>query len=128
MLKRLVLLLLMLSPFMFSNAWADKVESPKIFTMVTTSGYAFRIYETAMVEIVSKIRSEEVFVEIDEKNKKIQIGRYSPLVEKIISLREKAKVSNNITNNKKAWQSDNEEKIGIQFDKDRDLIMQVVFF
>jgi hypothetical protein len=128
MLKRLILLLLMLSPFVFSNAWADKVKSPEIFTMVTTSGDTFRIYETAMSEIVSKIGSEKGSVEIDAKNKKVKIVGYSPLVEKIISLREEAKVSNNTSNNKKGWQPDNEGKISIQFDKDRDLIMQVAIF
>ena len=61
MLKRIVLFLLMLSPFMFSNAWADEMKEPFIVTINRN----VRVYSHVATDIANKARleSDEIFVD-----------------------------------------------------------------
>lgn len=78
--KRIALLLLMLSPFIFSNAWADKMEKPRIF--IINGIYEF--YENAADAIVKRVQRNGVEVKKDDN--RITMPNDNKVLEDVINL------------------------------------------
>ncbi|MDR2645379.1 MAG: hypothetical protein LBB44_05330 [Endomicrobium sp.] len=129
MLKRLVLLLLMLSPFMFSNAWADKIEEPAI---VTINMY-LRVYCHVAEQIAEK-------GSLGKNISNLEIPKDNSLLKKVINFYEIAKEQvksydkasgdkpiqigdkkvSFTTGGRMVWVEDDE--IAIKFDKEKKLV------
>lgn len=124
MLKRLVLFLLLLSPFMFSSVWAERMKEPPI---VIVNGNV-RVYSHVATQITGETRLESDEISIDNSvMKKVtkfyeiaqeQAKSYDEsLVDKIIQLND-AKVL--FKRRGMIWVSDDE--IEIKFYKKRNVI------
>jgi hypothetical protein len=125
--KKIVLLLLMVSPFIFSNAWAeDKMKEPPI---VTINGN-MRAYSNVAARIADKTKLESLEIDIDNPlMKKVtkfykiaqdQAKSYGEsLVNKTIQVDDGITVSFTQTN-KMIWVNDNE--IRIKFDNEKHVI------
>jgi hypothetical protein len=83
MLKRLVLFLLMLSPFMFSSAWADRVGDIKVLII----NDMFKFYEGAAESVVKEVQKNGV--EVERNGTRITIPK-NQVLEDVINLGKQA--------------------------------------
>ncbi|MDR2818207.1 MAG: hypothetical protein LBB37_02045 [Endomicrobium sp.] len=129
MLKKVVLFLLMFSPFMFSSAWADKIEEPAI---ITINAY-LRVYCHVAEQIAEK-------GSLGKNTSNLEIPKDNSVLKKVINFyeiaKEKAKFYDKVlgdkpiqmgdkkisftTGGKMVWVED--DKIAIKFDKKKDLV------
>jgi hypothetical protein len=121
-LKKVVLFLLMFSPFMFSSAWADKIEEPAI---ITINAY-LRVYCHVAEQIAEK-------GSLGKNTSNLEIPKDNSVLKKVINFYEIAKEQAKFydkalgdkkvsftTGGKMVWVED--DKIAIKFDKEKDLV------
>ena len=128
--KRIVLLLLMVSPFMFSSVWADEMKEPVI---VTINGNV-RAYSNVVARIANKTKLESPEIDIDNpimskvtkfyKIAQDQVKSYNEnLANKTIQVDDGITVSFK-QRNKLIWVGNDEIKI--KFDNERCVIVALL--
>jgi hypothetical protein len=119
MLKRVVIFLLMLSPFIFSSAWAyERINKPKIIAINGT----LLANDYVVDSIIKNLNSTGVKVEKNDKG--IEIPEESLLLQKIKALCDQAKTQV-ATNVKNSWVWDSDNNVGIIFDSVKNLIVSI---
>jgi hypothetical protein len=118
--KRIVLLLLVVSSFMFPSAWAAKKQQPQVFTI---NGY-LRVYSGIASKIIKHIREENNGIEIQVKGLSITIPEDTPLLKRIIALYKKAKTPD-VLGKKQHWVQDG--NLGVRYNESTDLVDSITF-
>jgi hypothetical protein len=117
--KRIVLLLLMVSPFIFSSAWAyERINKPKIIAINGT----LLANDYVVDSIIKNLNSTGVKVE--KNDKEIEIPEENPLLQKIKALCDQAKTQV-ATNMKNSWVWDSDKNVGVIFDSVKNLIVSI---
>lgn len=131
MLKRLVLFLLLVSPFMFSSVWADEMKEPPI---VTINGNV-RAYSSVAAQLAGTTKIEGLKIDIhnhvmDKVTKFYEIAQNQSKSYNKNLLNRAIQVDDGITvsfkqENKMIWVGNDE--IAIKFDNDRCVIATLIY-
>lgn len=117
MLKRFVLFLLLVSPFIFSNAWAGKIKEPKIVEVNN-----MLVYENVAMSILERLRNQNVAVNKTDSGNLI-VPEDNLLLQDVNRLYREAEKT--VSKDKIFWVFNKEKKIGIEFDSSKHLIVSI---
>jgi hypothetical protein len=118
--KKIVLLLLMVLPFMFSSVWAGKIKEPKIVKVND-----MLVYENVAMSIYERLRNHNVAVNKTDSGDLI-VPEDNLLLQDVNRLhREAQETVSTVSKDKIFWVFNKEKKIGIEFDSSKHLIVSI---
>ena len=122
MLKKYLMFLIVFS-FTICNGWADIIKEPKI---VKINDYLL-VYENVEMGIIKNVRKEEI---LERKDGVLKISKEALFLKEIVKLYNLAiEQAKDVTNMERFWvyNDDEDNEIGIFFDKKKNLIFEILY-